>query len=116
MTDDEFDKFLADALKRYAEKRSADETAVARVMTRLAAPLPPQKKPFWRLPEVLLDWQFDPAWPRMAALGACAALGFFIGISGIDRNIDQLDGQPTAASNGIGSVVFEPEPLTGARP
>jgi hypothetical protein len=116
MTDDAFDKFLAGALKRYADKRPADETAVARVMTRLAAPLPPQKKPFWRLPAVLLDWQFDPAWPRMAALGACAALGFFIGISGIDRSIDRLDGQATATSGGFGSVVFEPEPLTGARP
>jgi hypothetical protein len=116
MTDDAFDKFLDGAFKRYAETRQADDTAVARVMTRLAAPLPPQKKSFWRLPAVLLDWEFDPAWPRMAALGACAALGFFIGISGIDRSIDRLDDQFTVASTGLGSVVFEPEPLTGARP
>ena len=90
---------------------------MARVMTRLAKPLPRQKQPFWRLPAVLLDWQFAPAWPRMAALGACAVLGFSIGISGLDRSIDRLDGQSVSGgSTGIGSVVFEPEPLTGARP
>jgi hypothetical protein len=115
MTNDEFDKFLDSALKRHGKASQADEAAVARVMTRLAGPLPRQKRPFWRLPAVLLDWQFAPAWPRMAALGACAVLGFSIGISGIDRSIDHLDGQSVAAS-GIGSLVFEPEPLTGARP
>lgn len=117
MTNDEFDEFLDSALKRHANAPQADEAAVARVMTRLAGPLPRQKKPFWRLPAVLLDWQFAPAWPRMAALGACAVLGFSIGISGIDRSIDHLDGQSVVASgSGIGSLVFEPEPLTGARP
>ena len=86
-------------------------------MTRLAQPLPRQKQPFWRLPAVLLNWQFAPAWPRMAALGACAVIGFAIGISGLDRRIDRLDGQSAAASSaGIDSVVFEPEDLTGARP
>ena len=90
---------------------------VARVMTRLAGPLPRQKVPFWRLPAVLLDWQFAPAWPRMAALGACAVIGFAIGLSGIDRRIDGFDGQSAAASSaGIDSLVFEPEDLTGARP
>jgi hypothetical protein len=117
MTNDAFDKALDEALRRYANTRQADERALARVMTRLAAPLPRQKQPLWRLPAVLLDWQFAPAWPRMAALGACAALGFFIGIAGLDRNIDRLDGQSAGANSaGIGSLVFEPEPLTGAQP
>jgi hypothetical protein len=117
MDKDEFDKYLDNALKRYGNAPRADAAAVQRVIARLAGPLPHQKQPLWRLPAVLLDWQFAPAWPRMAALGACAALGFFIGISGIDRSIDRLDGQPVATGGtGIGSVVFEPEPLTGARP
>jgi hypothetical protein len=108
---------LDTALKHHAQARPADEASAARVLTRLGGPLPRQKVPFWRLPAVLLDWQFAPAWPRMAALGACAALGFFIGISGIDRRIDPLDGLSAAATGaGIGAVVFEPEELTGARP
>jgi hypothetical protein len=116
MTNDEFDKFLGAALKRPAKAQN-DQAAVERVLKRLAGPLPRQKQPLWRLPAVLLDWQFAPAWPRMAALGACAALGFFIGISGVDRSIDRLDGRSAAASStGLGSVVFEPEALTGARP
>jgi hypothetical protein len=117
MNNEQFDKFLDDALKRHANAPQDIETSVARVMMRLAGPLPRQKAPLWRLPEVLLDWQFAPAWPRMAALGACAAVGFFIGIAGVDRHIDSLDGQSAAANGaGIGSVVFEPEELTGARP
>ncbi len=68
------------------------------------------------LAAVLLDWQFAPAWPRVAALACCAALGFVIGIAGVDRRFD--GGAPFAvASRGdLGSVVFEPEALTGARP
>jgi hypothetical protein len=65
---------------------------------------------------VLLDWQFAPAWPRVAALAACAVLGFYVGIAGLDRPFDQLDGRFAMANNDFGSVVFEPESLTGARP
>jgi hypothetical protein len=104
-------------LAQHMQTKGSDPSSMARVMTRLAQPLPRQKWPFWRLPSILLDWQFSPAWPRMAALGACAVLGFFIGISGIDRSIDRHDGQTVSVpGTGIGSVVFEPEPLTGARP
>ena len=53
-----------------------------------SGPLPRQKMPLWRLPGVLLDWQFAPAWPRFAALACFAALGFVIGIAGIDRRFD----------------------------
>src|SRR5882672_9619774 len=112
MTDNEFDKLLGAALSRHG--KAADDAAVERVLKRLSGPLPRQKLPLWRLPAVLLDWQFAPAWPRLAALGACAAVGFFIGIAGIDRGIDGFN----LASNGagFGSVVFEPEALTGAQP
>jgi hypothetical protein len=119
MNNEQFDKFLDAALKRHANspQDQDNEASVARVLTRLSGALPRQKAPFWRLPAVLLDWQFAPAWPRVAALGACAVIGFAIGISGVDRTIDRLDGQSAAASStGIGSLVFEPEELTGARP
>ncbi len=115
MTDAEFDKFLQGALE--AQRAHADPAAVERVLTRLSGPLPRQKAPFWRLPAVLLDWQFAPAWPRVAALACCAVLGFAIGIAGLDRRFDDPGATFTVASRAdLGSIVFEPEPLTGARP
>lgn len=113
--DRQLEEVLATALKRRAD---ADEAAsVERVMMRLAGPLPRQKMPFWRLPAVLLDWQFAPAWPRVAALAGCAVLGFAIGIAGLDRRYDR---PPAAYSisniTDLGSNAFEPGPLSGARP
>jgi hypothetical protein len=116
MSKKELPEFLEHALKRVSQAPPPDDAAVERVLARLAAPLPRQRMPLWRLPAVLLDWQFAPAWPRVAALACCAALGFVIGIAGVDRRFD--GGAPFAvASRGdLGSVVFEPEALTGARP
>jgi hypothetical protein len=117
MNDEQFETFLSRALKRRAETPAADQAGAERVLKRLSGPLPKQKTPFWRLPEVLLDWQFAPAWPRVAALACCAVLGFMFGFAGLDRGTD-LRGAPFVISNSgdIGSIVFEPEPLTGARP
>jgi len=112
MKSQEFDALLMRTLKR---QNKADEASVERVLARLSGPLPRQQLPFWRLPAVLLDWQFAPAWPRVAALGACAVIGFAIGLSGVDRRIDRTD-TAVITSGGIGSIVFEPEPLTGAQP
>src|SRR5579872_1979683 len=90
----------------------ADHPAAARVLARLAGPLPRQKSRLLsRVPELLLDWQFAPAWPRVAALAGCAALGLAIGFSGIDRRIDGLSA--SAQPVNFTSAVFEPEPLTG---
>jgi len=114
MTNEPFDDLLGKVLKQ--RPSPADEAAAMRVMARLSGPLPRQKLPFWRLPAVLLDWQFAPAWPRVAALACCALIGFGIGLAGLDRPFDQLDAQVTVADRDIGSLVFEPEPLTGARP
>ena len=109
--------FLEAALKRQTQAPPADDAAVERVLKRLSGPLPRQKMPLWRLPGVLLDWQFAPAWPRMAALACCAALGFVIGIAGVDRRFDAGVVPFAVASRAdLGSIVFEPEALTGARP
>jgi hypothetical protein len=117
MNNEQFDQFLEGALKRHAKPQPVDEAAVGRVLKRLAGPLPRQKMPFWRWPSVLLDWEFAPAWPRMAALAGCAVLGFAIGIAGLDRRFDDANAPFALASRGdIGSIVFEAEPLTGARP
>jgi hypothetical protein len=113
MTDNEFEKLLGAALTR--QNKNADDAAVNRVLKRLAGPLPRQKVPLWRLPAVLLDWQFAPAWPRVAALAACLMLGFGIGIAGLDRPLDRISGV-SASGGDLSSAVFEPEALTGARP
>ncbi len=117
MTNEQFEKFLETALKRRAETPHADEAAVERVLKRLGGPLPRQKLSFWRWPTVLLDWQFAPAWPRVTALACCAALGFVIGLAGLDRRFDVANASFSITNRtDLGSIVFEPEALTGARP
>jgi len=117
MDNEQFETLLSRTLKRRAEAPEADEAAAERILKRLSGRLPRQKISVWRIPEVLLDWQFAPAWPRVAALACCGVLGFMIGIAGLDRSTD-LRGAPFVISNSgdLGSVVFEPEPLTGVRP
>ncbi len=105
MTKDRIDEILT----RHYARSDSDDAAAERVLARLGA-LPPQKHPLWkRLPGILLDWQFAPAWPRMAALACCAAVGFAVGATGIDRIV-------RPPSNDLTVAVFEPEPLTGLRP
>ena len=116
MTDEQFEDFLKTTLKRDAKTADADADAVDRVLARLRGPLPRQKQPLWRLPGVLLNWDFAPAWPRMAALACCAALGFMFGIAGLDRPFDRLDGSVLTSSRDLGSLVSEPDSLTGERP
>ena len=91
MDDRQFDEIVRAALAREAGQAADDDAAVARVLSRLAGPLPPQKRAWWRLPAELLDWEFAPAWPRMAALAGCAVLGFTIGLAGLDRTFDRPD-------------------------
>jgi hypothetical protein len=116
MNEERLERLLGLALKPPAAPSRADEAAATRVLARLAE-LPRQKKPLWRWPAVLVDWDFAPAWPRMAALAGCLALGFTIGLTGLDRHFDRLDAKAAAASGAdLGLIVYGPEPLTGARP
>src|SRR5512135_3258047 len=116
MKKEQLPEFLETALKRHTQAPPADDAAVERVLNRLSGPLPRQKMPLWRLPGVLLDWQFAPAWPRVAALACCAALGFVIGIAGVDRRFDGGGSPFMVSSRDIGSIVSEPDSLTGERP
>jgi hypothetical protein len=44
-------------------------------------------------------------------------LGFMIGISGLDRRFDDPAAVYSVAAGGdLGSIVYDPETLTGARP
>lgn len=112
MNNEQFEKLLKGALKR--EPSQADAEAAARVLKRLAGPLPRQKMSLRQLPGILLKWDFAPSWPRMAALACCAAAGFMVGIAGLDRPFDQLDAPFMSASRDFGSI-FEAEPFGGAR-
>ena len=117
MTGEQFESFLKTVLTRQTPAPpGGDEAAAERVLKRLSGPLPRQKQPLWRLPSVLLNWEFAPAWPRMAALACCAALGFVVGIAGLDRPFDQLDATYGVSNRDIGSIVSEPDSLTGERP
>jgi hypothetical protein len=102
MTDDKLDR----TLKHHFSRETAEDGA--RVITKLRGPLPRQKRATW-WPQVLLDWQFTPAWPRMVALAGCAALGFIVGSATVDHLI-------VSASADVALTAFEPEPLTGLRP
>ncbi len=105
-----------DALLAQAHDAGAeDAAAAARVLARLTV-LPRQKRPFWHWPLVLLDWQFAPAWPRVAALASCAAIGFMVGIAGLDRKLERYDALQNVTAGSDISAIFEPEVLTGARP
>jgi hypothetical protein len=116
MNEEQFDNLLMRALERGHGAPQDDEAAAARVLARLSS-LPRQKMALWRWPAELLNWDFAPAWPRMAALAGCAVLGFAIGIAGIDRHFDALDGGFALSNRAdLGSIVFEPETFTGARP
>ena len=100
---------LEELLTQHYARHDRSEEAAERVLARLSA-LPPQKRPVWaRFPNILLDWQFAPAWPRLAALAGCALVGFALGEVGLDRLM-----RPPAQD--FAAVVFEPEPLTGSRP
>lgn len=105
MTKDRID----DMLTRHYARIVATDDSEARVLARLDR-LPPQKHSLLRrLPGILLDWQFAPAWPRMAALACCALLGFAVGVLGFDHGL-------RPPNRDLAVAVFEPEPLTGLRP
>jgi hypothetical protein len=100
---------IEQVLKDHFAREAADDAGTARLMAKLAGALPPQKHRMpW--PNILLDWQFAPAWPRMAALAGCAALGFVVGSASLDRFMTPVTGPDLAFA------VFEPEALTGLRP
>lgn len=122
MNETEFEQMLKTALKPGASTERDDQAAADRVLKRLVGPLPRQQMAWWRLPAVLLDWEFAPAWPRVAALATCAALGFatgltgLTGLTGIDRQVDSADAALAFVSRtDVAAGLFEAESLRGEK-
>jgi hypothetical protein len=96
------------AIESRAGETAADAAAERLVRRLEAAPLPPQKRAFAWWPAALTDWNFAPAWPRVAALAAAAVLGISIGLSGLGTRIaTDLDLVRVAAADDAGSNVFD---------
>ena len=103
---DRLDTLIARHLKKMPEP---DDAAVERVIGRLPRLLPRQKgRLMSRLPGVLLDWNFAPAWPRMAALATCAVLGFMVGMAGLNQQIAGADGIFAAGQPPVFSLDSDP--------
>jgi hypothetical protein len=71
-------------------------------------------------PRPLFDLNLAPVWPRVAVLASVAALGFGIGLFGLDMNtLENLRGAAASTAvtdTDLSVVAFDPEPLTGVRP
>jgi len=96
-----------------------DDTTAGRVLASLASsPLPRQRQPllsrFW--PTALLDLDLTPAWPRVAALACAGALGIALGLFAVNPSAFETRGSAAAAETDFAALVFDPEPVTGARP
>jgi anti-sigma factor RsiW len=105
-----------------AREAASTQANAAGVLRRLETrPLPPQRRRFlWRQwPNELLNLDFAPAWPRLAALAGVAAFGFAVGLTDlvpISSTTNADEAPSIVADNDIGAVVFAPDPLPEVRP
>jgi hypothetical protein len=114
--DDKLEQLLAQHFRQDAGAGTTSNDATARVLNALARPLPPQRRSWRHWPAALLDWDFAPAWPRLAALAGCAVLGFAIGAVGpgsLVRDTSQLSARGDVQ---LAAVLSEPEAMTGGLP
>jgi hypothetical protein len=114
MTDD---RDLEAALGRMMRAEEPRADSVARIVRRFESALPPQKRPFVWWPAALTDWNFAPAWPRVAALACAAVLGITVGLSSLGTRLAaDLDLVRVASSDDTGSNAFDVDSVTGLRP
>jgi hypothetical protein len=110
---------LENAIRHAAVPDGDEPAAVERVMAALGDPLPPQRSRWaarwW--PAELLSLEFSPAWPRLAALGAVAMLGFVLGLADTDLVGAVTPGLKSGGwlPDDVMSAVFEPDLLPGIR-
>jgi hypothetical protein len=109
-------------VRRSKADRTAGEASAARVISALSAmPLPRQRHSIFRSwPSALLNNDFAPAWPRIAALACVALVGCTVGFFGPGTRAFQRTGWIVAVAQNsdsdVSGLVFEAEPLTGAKP
>ena len=115
MKDD--DPRLGEVLRRHYEAGPAGSEPVPERFLALLESLPPQKRAFAWWPSALMNWEFAPAWPRVAALAGAAVLGISIGLSNIGTRIaTDLDLVRVASAEDAGANVFDVDSVTGLRP
>ncbi|HLL26250.1 MAG TPA: hypothetical protein VKT73_01180 [Xanthobacteraceae bacterium] len=116
---DRFDQLI---VRYFKTDGNRDRQPAARALAALAAePLPEQRHSwFRRWPSALLNNDFAPAWPKIAALACVALVGCSIGFFGPGTRAFKRTGWTNAfaqnSESDVSGLVFEPEPLTGARP
>jgi hypothetical protein len=110
------DRELEAALGRVlmAEQPKAD--TVARIVQRFESVLPPQKRSFAWWPAALTEWNFAPAWPRIAALACAAVLGITVGLSSLGMRLAADLDLVRVASFDDTSNAFDVDSVTGIRP
>jgi hypothetical protein len=111
MTDDHE---LGVQLRRVMAADDASDAVIQRILVRLET-LPPQKRAFAWWPSALMNWDFAPAWPRIAALAGAAALGISIGLSGFGSRI-AADLALTRVASADDAGLFDSDSVTGLRP
>ncbi len=111
------DAEFEDRLVSHFRSVAADHEAIAaRVLHRLSVErLPSQKSGLLRWPSFLLNIDLTPAWPRVATLAVCGALGFAVGLGGLDARFDDASAL-TVASADVTSLVSDADALTSLQP
>ena len=111
------DKMLARHLKI---EKTTDDAIAMRVLASLGArPLPAQHHTLLKgWPTLLLNFDFAPAWPRIATLASIGFAGCMVGFFSPGAQIFEKPRTTPVqmADADPGYLVFEPEPLTGVRP
>ena len=113
MTDD---RELEAALGRVMTAEPPRADSVARVVQRFESKLPPQQRAFAWWPAALTEWNFAPAWPRIAALACAAALGITVGLSSLGTRLAADLDLVRVASFDDTSNAFDVDAVTGIRP
>jgi hypothetical protein len=110
-----FDQIIARHLRREDESTQA---AARRVLAKLNGPLPRQRHSWLdHLPSLLLTRDFAPAWPRVAALACVMAFGCMVGFAAPGLSVQKSAAATIKIADlDAGSLGFDAEPITGARP
>jgi hypothetical protein len=98
------------------EGDAADEAAANRLLKTLHGPLPRQRHSlFDHWPSLLLNRDYAPAWPRLAALACVAVFGCMVGLAAPSVKKSNAATIRIAEIDGA-SLAFDPEPVIGVRP